>query len=326
MFAIDGYLAVDITVNGQPAPIDMGNLMYLYMAENYLQTAATVDMAVKDVTGNFNNVFFDGAPITIAMGKLEVGPPLAKMPYRVVKKPNQPPVASGSGIRILAGYDAFKYLRDVPRKGYRGTVYEVLQQLSSELGLNGVSGEQTNDSQVWLPGMKSYALFMRDLVSHSRVDDTSLMLHCLSGAGVIMFANITKKLKDEAPVAIFSNHGKEGSIAIRDFTRIEDSGVYNLYKNYGAMEWSESLSGTPSDLLEVSVPKTAASLPVNSELYDGIQRVWTQFSALDCGNVNDTYYKAAYQNARMAGLLSVGVDVLIDRYTSLDIFDVVEIS
>ena len=94
MFAIDGYLAVDITVNGQPAPIDMGNLMYLYMAENYLQTAATVDMAVKDVTGNFNNVFFDGAPITIAMGKLEDGPPLAKMPYRVVKKPNQPPVAA----------------------------------------------------------------------------------------------------------------------------------------------------------------------------------------------------------------------------------------
>lgn len=339
MFYISDSLAFNLAVEGASKPMDQGNLVVVDLVENASMVVPILKIEMKDVTGNFSKTpLVDGTRLFVQIGKYENGPPLARMPFRVIRMPQTTGGAQGQSVRLWCAYDSPQYLYGLVRKPYKGTTFQVFDTLASELGLNGVSGVQTNDEQWWRPAHERYSTFVRKIVKHAYVDDKSCLVHAHSAAGVLFLRNLTTafeskpklKLTEKGLTADYkkspSSAPNPPEVLILSASIDSHTGTLNAKAGYGSTVYQEMLSGEGDVFNTIAAQRQSNVFGVNADVKGMLQSgVRARPAPIDCGNTHENYIKAFHQNERRKSLHSTFVDVVIDSYTSLDLFDVVEL-
>lgn len=339
MFYISDSLAFNLIVEGAPKPMDQGNLVSVDLVENVTMVVPILRLELKDVTGNFSSTpLLDGTRLFVQLGKHENGPPLAIMPFRVIRMPQATGGAQGQSVKVYCAYDSPQYIHGLVRKPYKGTVSEVFQQMVSDLGLNGFSGVETNDSQWWRPAHERYSTFARKLVKHAYVDNSSCLIHAHSAAGILFLRNLATafegkpkvKLTEKGTPSTFNKSpvsvDSPPTLNIISASIDSHTGMLNARGGYGSTVYQEMLSGQGDVFTDISAQRQSNVFGINSDVKDILaDGVRARPAPIDCGNTHPNYIRAAHQNERRKALFSTFADVVIDSYTDLDLFDLVSL-
>lgn len=331
----DGF-EVRLFINNLEFPLSPGSFSYVRTIHNVLLGVPTFDLVFYDPTATIMNTMqiADGVPIVLTLGDANhLDQPPIQENFRVFGKPKTLPSPQGgaTAYRVLGVIDAPKFLRKNPGKSYTGTSAQVITQLANETGLTSQISHNTADSMTWLPDRKSYATFAWSVALHGWADPQSLMVLSLDEFGGLRYANLSDISATVTPVATFFQGGDPTGYPkpwymLTDWRQISKSGFNNYWIGYDLRTRQMKSDGTWQQFDQVNLTKTGGNVEVNADVYNQLQGAGRiDLMPVDCGNVHPNYFRAMHQNKRLKTFYSQGVQILINRCTSFNPLDPVQV-
>lgn len=318
---ITDRIYLQVSISGAEIPLDKLNMFdYLHIVESVRVYMPILTFRLIDATKFLvsNNLLLDGAPIKVTVGQSDT-----KRTYNFRLFSVQNPAAEGGDAYIITGYlDAPKYWIESTPQAIIGTPTEALSQIAATCGMS-FEGEQTADSQLWLPSNTRYCEFSRQVSERGFVDPSSCMQMVLTTQKKLRYKNVSKAPGNR--LETFSNRGNyENATPITDYKLISKSGFFNSTSGYQDTRVAQSVANPEDDLIsEVSVKKNTRHLNMNSGVKGSIKQGRVSFAPVDVGNVGPNYEQALYQNRRLSSLYSLGVDIVLPTFVDTDILDYV---
>jgi hypothetical protein len=206
---------------------------------------------------------------------------------------------------------------------FDGTTSDVARQIAGDAGFeyDGLGG--TDDNQVWIRAGKTRAQFLRDIVIHGYVDDSSCVYHSLTSFGKLKYINMVREL-EQTPTHHFMLNGvvePQGKGVECDSARDQSvSGVFNQWSNYGFRYIHHSLTGEHKDIDTFNMDFSGEFMPINEEVFFEAEYSRQGFAlSPDCGNTHEKYNEALYQNLRGQSMFSERMSIVTYGVTGCDI-------
>lgn len=333
MFTVDGQLSLEIAIGGEYVPLDHGNLHYVRVIERADMLVPIFEISMVDVRAQFNKSIpiTDATPVAIALGKREDVKNIPAMPFVTSTMPKHGPAADGHHVILTGVYDCLGYLYGVAERPYEGSSNDALKALAGNVSLD-FSGTPTNDAQNWIPNRgEKNSHFAHSISGHGWVNNSSAMALAVNAQRVMLYKNLVDQIKAPA-VARFYNTQADRGFKGPDFPLPSEykvmapSGVLNAGIGYTSSASEMTLAGKLDEVTKVKAERMEPNLNVSSDANAVVGKVAERYHGLNAGNTHVSYQAAAQQNKRLKALFNTFVDITVPWYTTIDLFDPVELS
>ena len=253
----------------------------------------------------------------------------------------------GSTQTWWAFLDVPQYWTSVDVHAVKGTSSKAMQYIAGKVGLK-AKVDNTSDAMTWLNATGTYHQFAKSIAAHAWVDNHSAMCFGVTPDKTLHFYDLTRRMQQPPKITLllgldkgaggflagamkalgFGDSDSGGGTEFRVFwSRFHSDGATaNSFFNYG---WDfvapTTEGGTAPRHQNVEVKKQGPNIAMNSEVKGRVGTAMMTHTALDCGNTHKNYEKARYQNARLLALFSETLDVGVQGYTDVNLFDVVDV-
>ena len=234
----------------------------------------------------------------------------------------------GSTQTWWAFLDVPQYWTSVDVHAVKGTSSKAMQYIAGKVGLK-AKVDNTSDAMTWLNATGTYHQFAKSIAAHAWVDNHSAMCFGVTPDKTLHFYDLTRRMQQPPKITLLLGLDKgAGGTEFRVFwSRFHSDGATaNSFFNYG---WDfvapTTEGGTAPRHQNVEVKKQGPNIAMNSEVKGRVGTAMMTHTALDCGNTHKNYEKARYQNARLLALFSETLDVGVQGYTDVNLFDVVDV-
>ena len=313
-FKIKDQLEFSLFINRNEYPLEAFNaLNFFHAAESTQYYLPTCHLGLIDKTKSMYHLLLsDGSQLGVGIRHTKQTQDLHFRVGNYTKHPS----GSEDLFEIDGLLDAPRYTLGTALDAIPGTSNDALAQIAQTCNLN-YSGVATNDSMLWMQRNMTYAQFASYIAQHGYMMTSSHMVHGVRLSGELVYRDV-RAMKPRFQVT----HGYSTTSALQatDFRPAVRSGINNSLGGYRSTRYGQSAYGTTvkSDL--DFVPK-ARTLLVNTDVREIMQRGPVAYSPVDFGNVHAEFNTAMYQNARFDNLHSLGIELVFNMPTSLQLLE-----
>lgn len=325
---VQGQFFLDMLVNGVSFPFTQDGISVFYLTESTIMGLPAFKLEYEDKTGYLADSFpiTDGTPVTFIIGTESQK---QQINFRNFGKPLTVPGATKSKISMVGYLDVPNYLYSVYFGGFTGTSNEALRDIAEKSYMQ-FDGESTQDKQTWISGNKSFSNFANHIASHGWVNDKSCMSIGVKFDKTLMYKNLTSIVSKTPRFRIHSGPPPKTSATTSFeclyYSMKSLSGVLNKFGGYDTHVAQEQMDGTFSEETRVKATKLSNYFDLDKNVKSRVGVVNSIYVPPSCGNTNDYYEKGLLQNTRMRSLYSSMIDVILDKVTGIELFDLVEFS
>lgn len=299
---------VQILINNVEFPLDKLNaLQYLHISESVRTYMPVLNLRLVDATKFIaqKNLLVDGAVIKVTIG---IDDKKKTYEFRRFNHQAIPGAEGGTAYHISAILNAPLWWMASTQAAMQGTASEVIKKMANTCGLS-FTGITTSESQLWMPYNTRYCEFARQVTERAWIDTESCLQLAVTSDKVCKLINVADFTGRKA-IEEFSNKGNYGSqLPVTDQKLVSKSGFFNAAGGYQDKKIQQSLVNlTNKDLSKVSVKRNSKSISMNKELKDSVPQSRVAYAPIDVGNTSDHYENAIYQNRRLSGLFTYGVE------------------
>jgi hypothetical protein len=300
---------------------------------NFLHMCASTKVAVPmlhlslqdnlDSLSTFSNLG-DGAKIQVVLANGQ-GPSSTYI-FRLNSSHRQP-LEGGYMYDIDAYLDVPTFWNASPTEPLRGTSYKTIETIAKNCGL-GFSGDQTADSQIWLPRNMQYHAWAKEICNHGYRSDFSCMQLGLDLDKTLNYKDLSESRK-RTKLFNFGEY-RSGSVLVTDIQPMVASGSMNHLSGYADMLVEQDLSREDINRVtnSVSINKSLGekALLVNSRVKGVVPLSRVNFTPISAGNTHSEYERAFYQNTRINNLHSSRISLVTPDNTNVRLLDRVSLT
>lgn len=240
---------------------------------------------------------------------------------------NRTPNAGGYRCEIDGYLDAVTYWHASTQTSIKGTSYKAISQIASTCGL-GFSGDQTSDSQVWIPRNIKYNEWARQISERGFRSDSSCMQLGLNLDKTLVYRDLATE-RARTAIFLFGEY-KAGTVIATDVQPEVLSGSMNHHSGYASMLVEQDLDSQdifkPTSSVQLRREEGDRSLQVNGRVARAVEQSNVAFAPIDVGNSHPDYEKALYQNRRINNLFSSKLLLVTPATTNIRLLDRVSVS
>lgn len=278
----------------------------------------------KITGGGSDYTLGDGTRIGISLGRSETDP-LKLRKFRLSGTPKVTQSNRGSVLKISAMADALRWLREVVTGAYQGTSAEILKELAIESGIGLLAPHDTNDSMIWLPNRKSRAKFAQFIMDHGWRSPESCMLLGMDTERVLRYMDVSEIAQEKAKFSIkYMLEPENKTDLIAQKALVFTSALANLLGGYPTQLAGENVDGQENIFRDVNVVKHGDYLDINQSISKDITLSKSKIFPINVGNVHPYFHEAELQNERHASTFKIFIDVILDSFSGIRLFDVVD--
>lgn len=321
MLEIQTGVFIGIKFNNIEYNLEQAAFSKLIIVSNKRTYIPSFQLDIYDIRGTLDtNTLVDGTLVTIHVGRSASHFDTYEFRlYKLVKNPS-PSTPSYT----LLGYLNFpKWFMQTLTAPINGTSSDVLKQLAEMSGLKHEL-DMTSDSMTWLPTNKTICAFARYVGWRGYIDERSSMSLGLTLDGCLRYKNLTLLPKDGQ---LFTFGGAPNAITVLDARAINNSGQANLTGGYNHATLPQTVEAVSDRKTrdKVDVKRQGQSLQINKSLKNSVEKGRVDVGLVNGGNTHANWEHALYQNLRIAGTYTNGVELLIDTMTdkSLDVLSTI---
>lgn len=334
-YSVKGTANVSLKINNKPLPPVANFITDIQIITGFGELAPTAVITFQDqqnlLTGPM--ALNDGTVITLQFGQSKTSRSVELSVVKVV------PLHTSFSIMYTVTLILNKphYLYGANSEAYRGTSMETLQKVCDKVGLSLDVNISTKDNMVWRSVNRSKALFVRDIVEHSYIDDKSAIASSISIDDRLIVRDLFKEIQAKPKYKIYSGSvppsevGKDNVFVATEVKPISVTGLTNLLGNYGSNRVRRDSGGELKQVSTIKPPLIKDGLPINQTIHESMQYARMEQTHFDPGvgaiggsNAHEKYYEASYQNTRGLNLFNQALRVLIEVETPLELFDIVD--
>lgn len=290
-----------------------------------------IDMSIKVLLPTINLVLTDELEVISKSSLVQDGTPLSVVikamgdpdsktyTFRVFKYRSFR-ATMGTMYQIDGYLDYQKYWLQTSNTGILGTSNHVIGEVAAQCGLK-YDGTNTNDSQLWLPQNRTYAVFVKKILENAYASDSSLIMSGVSFDGTLMLRDFNAPPGNDVVQVVLGEY-VEGARTVTDYTPKNNAGLNNMLTGYNNIRVAQSAVGNVHTIIKDLIFFPDSKTPFFSESTKNVaQRGFVMYGPINFGNVHEAFDQAYYQNQRYRNLLNAGVDFMSSMPTGLNLFD-----
>jgi hypothetical protein len=320
---IHDRLYLQILINGVEFPLDkLNTLQYLHISESVRSYVPVLNMKLVDATKfiSQNNLLVDGAII-----KVTIGVDGRKKSYEF-RRFNHKAIPGGDGgtqYQVSAFLNVPLYWMASTMKAFNGTAAEAIKYIANACDLN-FYGVTTSETQLWMPYNTRYCEFARQVAERAWVDSESCVQLAVSADKTARLINVSD-FDTRKATEVFSNKGTYASaLPVTDQQIVSKSGFFNSVGGYQDTMIQQSLTDTTDkDISQVNVKRNSKTISMNKSVKDSVPQAKVKYAPIDVGNITPHYEDALYQNRRLSGLFTFGVEFNTAYLVDSNLLDIV---
>lgn len=334
MLTIQDKLFLSIKIDG--TEIAYAGLNSVIATEGSGALIPALKIVLSDPTSAFSSAeaLTDGNEIEVLISKSFKDNQVVQRKYRLfaVKRDNQ---TFNPTVEIIGILNAPGYITKSVRESHRGTSEDVLKAVAkaSDLKFSGpssVDGRAPNDSQLWLNVCKNRATFVNEVVRHGWIDSHSGMSAAVTSYGELRYRDLVSLINTPIDKIVFvfahntlpsSADKNKKTYIVKDAKDRSTAGVMSSWQNYGSTRVQNNLSGAPNVIKDLAVKLSGNYLPINGTVAKSVEKSRIEYAPIDCGNNNDRYELARYQNIKLNALFSEKISILLDQVSEVQLYD-----
>lgn len=337
MLIIAGRIFIDIKIDGKSIDSSPNLFRTLTLSESIASLFPAATLILNDYSGKLQRelALTDGNEILVTVGRSPDDLSTVSRQYRLYGV-KQDIASFGPEIHVHCIYDAPDFIQKNSNEHYVGTSSKVLQDIADKCklyycGPEKFNGRSMNDSQSWWNINRNRASFAQQNVArHGYMDKHSAMCAAVSSLGELRYRNLMDVMESPLDKIEFlfvhaspqAEEDKKRSIYLVDKANAHsDAGLMNTWQNYGSTRIVHSREGEEEFEESVDVNTSGKYLAINDQVSKTIGKARYDHSLLDCGNVNEKYERAFYQNVKQLGLFSERMSVLVSSPTTVQLLD-----
>lgn len=327
-YELQGRLNLKLLFNGWEFPFQRANSIgFLHMSSGSQIGVPMFHMVLQDNTEVLSQVnrLNDSSLVQIVIQEGEQ-PDSNSYSFRtnyVKRTPND----GGYSYEFDGYFDCVKYWQESTAEPITATSSGAIKQIAETCDLK-FEGDTTTDSQTWWPRNRLYHEWVHSIKEHGFRTDTSCMRAALNFDRTLVYKDIAN-IKKIAAKFSFADP-QPGFLLVTDAQPVQASGTSNHFSGYADQVIEQNLSEDTFNRItkEIQVKKRAGegSLLMSSFVKKSLKQANVSFGPISPGNAHVEYMKAAYQNKRLNGLYSSGLDVITPQNTDLKVLDMVSIN
>jgi len=337
MLIVAGRIFIDIKIDQKSIDNAPNLFNTLTLSESIASLFPAATILLNDYTGKLQKelALTEGNEVLVTVGRSPSELSTVSRQYRLFGV-KQDMASFGPVMHVHCIYDAPDFISKNSNEHYLGTSSKVLQSVADKCklyycGPEKYNGRSMNDSQNWWNINRSRASFSQQNVArHGYMDNYSAMCAAVTSLGELRYRNLMDVI--ESPLerieylfvhaAPQAEEDKKLSVYLVDKAEAHsDAGLMNSWQNYGSTRVVHSRHGDESFEESVDVNTSGKYLAVNDQVSKTIGKARFDHSLLDCGNVNEKYERAFYQNVKQLALFSERVSVLVSSPTTVQLLD-----
>lgn len=313
-----------ILIDGAEIPVERMGFDPLQMHSNVMFAQPMARIMLADIYGYFEkNPLADGSKVDIYVGRSDSKSDAYLYRFRVFKF-RKYKNGKINNFDIFLTFNCPRYFNENSRGSITGSSTQVLQQISTLIGVNFV-GDQTSDAQTWLSAGQKRCEFAKEVALHGYATDQSCMVLGLTLLGQLRYKDLSAiNITTTKNVFVQGSGDAKNSFRILGRKEVSKAGFFNNLVGYKM----ETVEQNPTDVTNHSSVKvvmgSAPTLQINKVLNDRLEGSRVVMTPIDSGNTHPNYYKAEHQNTRIKATYAMGMQVVTDQVTGLDLFDPVK--
>ncbi len=314
MLEIKTGVFLGVFIDGVEYPLEKNGFQRLALVSNKRMSTATCEITFSDLTNRINTsvTLADGVTIMFKLGRSAEEFDVYR--YRVYNYKRD--LSKVTPQYTVYGYfDAPLWFLKAWRKPIEGTSSAALSELAGASGLQ-TDCDPSNDDMLWLPGNERSCMFARSIAERGWQNDRSAMSIGMTLDGIFKYKNLTT-LPTSGPV--FTHGSVPGTANVIDMKYTTASGFGNSIGGYRHFVRPQLLHEERETLRELQIQRKTQTFQLSKEVRGMVSKGRIDFGEIDGGNVHKHWDKARYQNLRTAMLYSMGVELMIDQRTPLDL-------
>lgn len=314
MLEIKTGVFLGVSIDGQDYPMEKNGFQKLVLVSNKRMSTATCELTFSDLTDRINKeiTLADGVSLVIKLGRSIDDYDVYK--YRVYNY-KRDPARTTPQYTVLGYFDAPKWFLQAWKKPIEACSSKALEDIASACGLK-PDVDPTNDDMLWLPGNERTCMFARSIAERGYLDDQSCMAIGMTLDGTFKYKNLTT-LPATGPT--FTPGHVPGTANVIDNRYLVSSGYGNSIGGYKHLVRPQLIREFKDKIDQLDVKRKTQTLQLNKEVRGMLQKGRIDFGDIDAGNVHKNWDKARYQNLRTAMIYSMGVELMIDQRTPMDL-------
>lgn len=320
-FSLSNGLSVSLRLGDAEFPLDTVNrIKMLHIVESVQLQVPQLTLELIDATNLISRIGLqDGLPISISISNQNVI--LQDLTFRLFSyKPEQE--NNVQKYTITAYLDIPKYWFGMARSSIRGTSSDALAQIAQTCGLD-YTGIATNDSQLWVPGLKKYSSFARYIAERGYATASSCMVLAINLMKSMVYADI---MNQPVPVITLAsmNTANENDYPVIDYNISSYSGGGVTNGGYFTTRVCSRIhvdQPPVSSIIETVNVNQNVNAPQISSIVRGLigTRQVVNFGLIDCGNASEKHDAALYQNYRLKSLFTINADFVLSMPCPLSV-------
>ncbi len=314
MMEIKTGIALGVSIDGTDYPFEKNGFQKLTMVSNKRMSTATCELVFSDLTGIINKdiTLADGVTLVIKLGRDSDS--YDTYSYRVYNY-TRGSHRSAPMYTVYGYFNAPKWFLGSWKKPIEGTSSAAVSKIATDCGLR-IDADQTNDDMLWLPGNERSCQFVRSIAERGYLDSKSCMSIGMTLDGIYKYKNLTTL---PTTGRLFAWGHLPDSVNVVDAHYITASGYGNAIGGYRHSVRPQLLREAADRLENVEVQRKTQSFLQNAEVKQLLATGRIDFGDVDCGNVHKYWDKARYQNIRTAMMYGMGIELMTDQRTPLDL-------
>lgn len=329
-YTLSGSIKIDILVGEQDIQAGLNFFNDIFIVESVHQLVPTLTLNIGDSESQLLKEFHmtDGMPVDILIAQDDQSSGQHNLRrYRMFGGSASRRKSAGYHVSYNFVLDCPRYLGQAARRACDGNSSDALALICQDCGL-AAKLAATNDRQIWLSASQTYGQWAKKICEHGYLHETSCFALAVSEKKDLQYVDIINRLVSEKPKKILYHSLPEpaegNGLIIYDVKAQNQSGLLNNWANYGFQAQTFGLK--ESSLFSTSqVLKREDALAQSQAVRDIVSPARLEQYEFDCGNVNDKYYLAYYQNFKLRASFTETLSVITLDYSGLSIFDVVEV-
>lgn len=313
-----------VMIDGAEIPIERMGFDPIQMHSNVMFSQPMARMMLADIYGYFEtHPLADGSKVDIYVGRSDSKSEANLYRFRVFKFRKQKD-GNMNTYDIYMTFNCPRYFNENSRGSITGSSTQVLQQIAKLIGVD-YAADQTSDSQVWLSSGQKRCEFAKEVALHGYSSDQGCMSLGMTLLGQLRYKDISL-INVVTTKNVFVQGAGDGTSAYRILGRkeVSKSGFFNNLVGYRM----ETVEQNPTDVTNHNsvrlVANSSPTFQINKVLNDKLEGSRVVMTPIDSGNTHANYYKAEHQNTRIKATYSMGMQVVTDQMTGLDLFDPVK--
>jgi hypothetical protein len=322
MLRIRDNVWINLTIDGKEYPLEQGGFSNALITSSQDAFVPGLEINLYDSRQFFvrSVTLADGTPIVLQLGPDQNS--FKTFAFRVFKF-KQVNSQGTPMYQIKAYLDRPMWFHGSRVLPIRGLSSDVISQLASESNLTVELLDKTADQMIWYPKNERRCVFANRVCSMGYLNASSFMRLAVTAEGKIRYVNIDKYDPKSQYQMYVNGDPATGSMQYVDSRNLNKSGFNNIIGGY--KHWIVEQNVLVPKAFDIT--KTVQAKYMTEKLNQAKQvkqmldRSRLDFKPINCGNVHENYWKAEYQNARIAKTYSQGVMFMVQEITPTELLD-----